>query len=66
MVFIPGMLPEPLPEPPEQPEPEHHDHYLPDEVWGQVLRDAKAIRAESDESEEDFEETGFDESELED
>jgi hypothetical protein len=33
------------------PQPEHDDHYLPDDVWGQVLRDAKRIREESDESE---------------
>jgi hypothetical protein len=51
MVRIPGMAPVPPEQQPEQ--PEHDDHYLPDEVWGQVLRDAKAFRAESDESETD-------------
>lgn len=64
MVYIPGSVPQPLPEQPD--EPEHHDHYLPDDVWGQVLRDAKAIRAESEESEKDFEESDFDISEVED
>ena len=62
MARLPGMTPAPIPEEPD--EPDHHDHYLSDEKWGQVLRDAKAIRAESNESETDFEEADFDESEL--
>jgi hypothetical protein len=61
MVQIPGMAPTP---PPEQPEPEHHDHYLPDELWAKVVRDAQACRAESEEDECAFEECDFDESEL--
>ena len=64
MVYIPGMVPQELPEPPE--EPEHHDHYLPDSVWAQVVRDAQKVRAESGESETDFEEADFDDNELED
>lgn len=49
MAKVPGIAPDPQPAEPPAP----HGHYLPDEVWGQVVRDAKRIRAESDESETD-------------
>lgn len=47
MAKVPGLEPDPQP----AQEPEHHDHYLPNEVWAKVLRDAKRFREESDESE---------------
>lgn len=62
MVFIPGAVPTPLPEA----QPEHHDHYLPDNEWGAIVRGAQAARAESSESETDFTEDDFDDAELED
>jgi hypothetical protein len=44
-----------VPPPPENlpPEPEHDDHYLPDDLWAKVCADAEKIRAESPESETD-------------
>jgi len=48
MANPPGVTPNPQPE-----DPKHHEHYLPDDQWGQVVRDAQKFRAESDESETD-------------
>lgn len=47
MARVPGQIPEPV----QIEFPEHHDHYLPDEVWAQVVTDAQKFRAETDESE---------------
>lgn len=48
MANVPGVTPNPQPE-----TPAHHEHYLPDDQWGQVVRDAQKFRAESDEPEAD-------------
>jgi hypothetical protein len=48
MARVPGVTPDPQPD-----EVPHHEHLLPDEAWGEVVRRARRIREESDESEVD-------------
>ena len=48
MANVPGVTPDPQPD-----TAPHHTHYLPDEQWAQVVRDAQKFRAESDEPEAD-------------
>lgn len=60
MVQVPGRLPDIQ----VSKEPEHHDHYLPDNIWGDIVRGAQQCREESNESETDYAEEDFNDVEV--